>query len=185
MDRRRDALAGAAEFVLEVERLAHATHGLRATVGLLSAHPGAGNVVPGAATLSLDVRHKLDATREAAVAALFDRVAAIARRRSLAFRLDRLQHSPAVPADPALSALLESAVRASGVEPRRLASGAGHDAAIMASVAPMAMLFVRSPGGISHHPDERVLPADVALALDVLHRAVLTLADAENPGAPP
>ena len=63
--------------------------------------------------------------------------------------------TPAVPADPLLSDLLCQAVVQAGHVPHRLASGAGHDAAVMAAVAPMAMLFLRSPGGVSHHPDER------------------------------
>ncbi len=64
--------------------------------------------------------------------------------------------------------LLAKAVAATGHDPHRLASGAGHDAAVMAGMAPMAMLFVRSPGGVSHHPDERVMLDDVAVALEVL-----------------
>ena len=53
------------------------------------------------------------------------------------------------------------------MSPHRLVSGAGHDAGVMAAVAPMAMLFLRSPGGVSHHPDERVLAEDVAVGLAV------------------
>ena len=89
-------------------------------------------------------------------------------RRALAFRVDRDQHYSAVPTDPILSDLLASAVRDAGIEPRLLVSGAGHDAAVMAGIAPMTMLFLRSPGGVSHHPDEAVEKSDVRIALDVI-----------------
>jgi allantoate deiminase len=71
---------------------------------------------------------------------------------------------------------LAEAVRDAGYPPHRLVSGAGHDAAVMADVTRMAMLFVRSPGGVSHHPDERVLPGDVLTALGVIVRFLEDLA---------
>jgi allantoate deiminase len=69
-----------------------------------------------------------------------------------------------------LSDLLADCVRAAGTSPLRMVSGAGHDAAIVAALTPPAMLFLRSVGGISHHPDEAVNAEDVALALDVVVR---------------
>ncbi len=170
MDRRRDPLPAAAELVLEAERLARSVDGLRGTVGSIAAEPGASNVIPGRVSLSLDVRHADDAARERAVADLLGFAGAVAARRGLDFRVDHEEHHRAVPADDRLSDLLASAVREAGIEPRRLVSGAGHDAAVMASLAPMAMLFVRSPGGISHHPAESVRRDDVEVALDILIR---------------
>jgi allantoate deiminase len=168
MEHRRDALTAAAELVLEVEQCARGSDGLRATVGMLSVTPGASNVVPGSARLSLDVRHARDEVRERALAGLLGRAEALAARRGVGFHVDHAEHHPAVPADERLSGLLAECVRSAGHAPVRLVSGAGHDAAVMASIAPMAMLFVRSPGGVSHHPDEAVLPQDVAAALEVL-----------------
>ena len=176
MDLRRDALPAAAELVLAVEGLARSVDGLRATVGSIAASPGAVNVVPGSVALSLDVRHAEDGVRSRSVDELLDAARGIASRRGLKFRVDRAQHHRAIPADPALADLLASAVRAARVEPRRLVSGAGHDAAVMAGLAPMAMLFLRSPGGISHHPDERVFKPDVRIALDVIVRWLFALA---------
>jgi allantoate deiminase len=69
--------------------------------------------------------------------------------------------------DEQLTEMLGCAVRASGFADHRMHSGAGHDAMVMAERMPAAMLFLRSPGGISHHPDEAVLEADVAAALAV------------------
>ncbi len=81
---------------------------------------------------------------------------------------------PASPCDPALTKLLEQAVAAQGIAPRRLVSGAGHDAMVMAALCPTAMLFVRCDGGISHNPAERASAADagvaVAAMLDFIER---------------
>ena len=156
MDGRQDALAAAAELVLAVERLAQKTAGLRATVGALAVEPGASNVVPSRVRFSIDVRHARDEARTSALGELLGRAKAISERRRVELLLTQEQHHPAVPTDPFLSGLLADAIAATGHAPHRLVSGAGHDAGVMAAVAPMAMLFVRSPGGVSHHPDERV-----------------------------
>ncbi len=177
MEGRRDALAAAAELVLEVERLAKSLSGLRATVGTMAVSPGAINVVPGAVQLSIDIRHARDADRAAAVAALKRVGGELALRRGVDFQIAREEDHPAVVADPFLTGLLAEAVTKAGHVAHRMTSGAGHDAAVMASVAPMAMLFLRSPGGISHHPDERVLVDDVAAAIEVLVRLLELLAD--------
>jgi allantoate deiminase len=165
MELRRDALCAAAEIVLAAEAAARATPGLVATVGQIAALPGAGNVIPGAAALSLDIRHPEDATRLAAVAALHARAEAIAAARSVDLTWDELQSSAAVPMAPALRERLARAIAAAGHTPCELASGAGHDAAILARVADAAMLFVRCAGGISHNPAESVALPDVAAAI--------------------
>jgi allantoate deiminase len=144
-------------------------------VGQLVVEPGAANVVPGRASCSLDVRHADDRTREQAVAALRAHAQAIARERGMRLDWDDVQATAAVPCDPGLTARLEGAVASvTGAPPPRLVSGAGHDAMVLARVAPAAMLFVRSPGGVSHHPDEAVEEADVAVALDVLEAVCTT-----------
>jgi allantoate deiminase len=163
MGARRDALAGAAEWVLEVERA-----GPVATVGQLDVDPGTRNVIPGAATMTLDVRDPSDDVRRAAIAGLRTRAQAIAARRGLDLRWEDRADVPAVPMDERLTALL-------GGDLPKIVSGAGHDAGMMASIAPAAMLFVRCRGGISHHPDESVEEADVAAALDALERFLRAL----------
>jgi hydantoinase/carbamoylase family amidase len=166
MHLRRDAAAAAAEFVLAVERIGLDEPGLVATVGVLNVPHGATNVIPGRAELWLDVRHQDDAVRERAVARLTDTADAIARRRDVAVQRLHAAQQPATPCTPALVDRLADAVRATGIEPRRLPSGAGHDAVTMSRVTDVAMLFVRCAGGISHHPDESVSAADVALAIE-------------------
>jgi allantoate deiminase len=166
MTARRDALAGAAEWIGVVEREARATPALVATVGRIEAHPGAGNVIAGSCVTSLDVRHPDDSTRIAAVSRLADEARRIASSRRLTLAWVSRLDQPACPMDRSLVAALERAVRGAGVAVHHMSSGAGHDAMIVAERMPAAMLFLRSPGGISHHPDESVLEADVAVAIE-------------------
>ena len=176
MHLRRDALAAAAEWITAVEALALKTDGLVATVGRVSVEPNAGNVVPGVAQVSLDLRHCHDATRVAAVEELVARAGAIAERRRLSLeRTDRLDQ-PAVPMDERLTAILTGAMEAAGYPAKTIPSGAGHDAMVMAARVPTAMLFLRSPGGISHHPVEAVLEEDVEAAVHIGREFLLRLA---------
>jgi allantoate deiminase len=162
---RHDALCAAAEWILAVEAA-----GVVATVGEIRVEPGAPNVIPGRARLSLDVRHADDAARAAAVAALRSRAEELAAARSVAVEWEPVQETAAVACDPVLTEALAAAVAEAGHRVVRLESGAGHDAAMMAAVAPVAMLFVRCADGVSHHPDESVAARDVAAAIDVLDR---------------
>jgi len=167
MQLRRDALAAAAEWITAVESLALNSSDLVATVGKIEVTPNAGNVVPGAATVSLDLRHASDTVRNTAVDALLERANTIAGQRGLALNCKRQMDQPAVPMDERLTAFLAEAIEASGFAAKRMPSGAGHDAMVMAARVPTAMLFLRSPGGISHHPDEAVREEDVEAALAV------------------
>jgi allantoate deiminase len=173
---RRDALAAAAEVILAAEALARATPGLVATVGQLEALPGASNVIPGRASLSLDVRHQEDAALREGVRALREAAGHIAAARGLELRWEVVQEHAAVPMDQRLTELLERAVARCGHPLRRLPSGAGHDAVELSRITPTAMLFVRCAGGVSHNPAEAVTQEDVAAALDVLAGFVEELA---------
>lgn len=168
MGLRRDALAGAAEFVLAAERLARASAPLVATVGRMTVEPGAANVIPGRAVFPLDVRHPRDARRRAALQSLRAAGGEIARRRGLGFDFDVIQDNPAVSCSARLSAILERSVLARQGASVSLASGAGHDGVVLSSLAPVAMLFVRCRGGLSHHRDEHVDPRDLGTALRVV-----------------
>jgi allantoate deiminase len=164
---RHDALAAAAEWIAKVETLALATDGLVATVGKVVVEPNAGNVVPGAVKVSLDVRHAIDSTRKEAIEKLIESADAIAARRSLTVKRTRQMDQPAVPMDERLTSFLADAIEAVGLPVKMMSSGAGHDAMVMAARVPTAMLFLRSPGGISHHPAEAVLEGDVEASLGV------------------
>ena len=176
MHLRRDALAAAAEWIAAVEALARRIGGLVATVGKITIEPNAGNVVPGVARVSLDVRHAHDATRRSAVEELLAKADTIANRRGISLeRTDQLDQ-PAVPMDERLTAFLSDALQSAGFPIKTMPSGAGHDAMVMAARVPTAMLFLRSPGGISHHPDEAVLQEDVEASLLVGREFLLRLA---------
>lgn len=175
MNLRRDSLPAAAECVLAAEKLARETPGLLATVGIIEARPGASNVIPGQVHFTLDVRHPDDPVRLDAVATLERRAREIASKRSLALEWRIARDHPAVLCDSALVSRLADAVAATGVSVQCLPSGAGHDAVVMSAVVPVAMLFVRCAGGISHHPSESVSVEDVAVAIDVLDRFIDSL----------
>jgi allantoate deiminase len=127
--------------------------------------PGAGNVIPGRAEASLDVRHRADSVRHSAVQTILAAGESITSQRNLTMRAELLLDQPAVPCDAHLTQGLRRSVAAAGYPEHTMTSGAGHDAMIVAPHMPAAMLFVRSPGGVSHHPDENVLPEDIAAAL--------------------
>ncbi|MFC0153407.1 allantoate amidohydrolase [Xanthomonas dyei] len=175
---RRDALSAAAEALLAIERIAReGSNDLVATVGKLQLAPGATNVVPGRVDCTLDVRAGDDATRDAAVRAISQALARIGAARGIAIAITPLQTLAASPCAATLMTRLDHAVAAQGIAPRRLVSGAGHDAMTMAALCPTAMLFVRCAGGISHHPDEHVDPADAEVALAVMRHFIEHLGD--------
>ena len=165
MHLRHDAMAAAAEWIVAVEDYANTHSGLVATVGKVEAAPGAGNVIAGKVTASLDVRHANDTAREASVIAILHLAETAAKKRGVHITSSKQLEQPAVPLDPHLTTLLSKAAAKAGFSARAMTSGAGHDAMILAPVVPSAMLFLRSPGGLSHHPDETVLPQDVEAAL--------------------
>jgi len=166
MNLRHDALAAAAAWIGAVERRALSTPGLVATVGTIQAKPGATNVIAGETRLSLDVRHRHDETRNAAVDYLIQLAEDVATRRGLRVQCNVLMDQRAVPMDPFLVSQVEQAVSKAGCQPYRMVSGAGHDAMILAEKVSAAMIFLRTPGGISHDPAESVEAGDVAKAIE-------------------
>ena len=163
---RHDALAAAAEWIVLVESRARMQKDLVATVGRVEASPGASNIIAGEVAASLDVRHRDDRVRKGVLHELLDHARASATRRGVALTTHTELDQSAVAMDPALVNLLtRAAFDATAVLPQQMISGAGHDAMILARRLPSAMLFLRSPGGLSHHPDESVLQGDVAAAL--------------------
>lgn len=176
MTLRRDPLAAAARFMVAAEDTARATPGLVATVGMIEARPGAGNVIPGEVSLSLDIRHEFDAVRAEALAALLDTAGREAAARGVTLAVTPRMEESATPMDAGLRAGLHEAAAGLGLAAPELVSGAGHDAQILAARMPAAMLFVRSPNALSHHPDEMVDPEDVDAALAVVVRLIETLA---------
>jgi allantoate deiminase len=166
MHLRRDAVAGAAEWITAVEREAQRVPGLVATVGAVDAKPGVTNVIAGEARVSLDLRHRSDDIRAAAVETMVRVADQIAARRRLSVRHETMASQPAVAMDSQLAGEIEEAIRRAGCEPHRMVSGAGHDAMILAEKVPAAMIFLRTPGGNSHSPEETVRVEDVEKAIE-------------------
>ena len=168
MNLRSDALCAAAEFITEVEAYSKKIRGLVATVGTIKALPGASNVISGETSLTLDVRHPDDRVRKSASAKLRNMAGEIARRRGLKVQTDCVHEAISVSCDRKASALLERLSRIHQGRSILLPSGAGHDAAAIAAITSVAMLFVRCKGGISHHPDEFASEKDILVALKIL-----------------
>jgi acetylornithine deacetylase/succinyl-diaminopimelate desuccinylase-like protein len=166
MPPRRDAAAGAAEIVLQVEAICRSIPGVVGTVGQLQVPNGAVNVIPGQCNLSIDVRSADDALRAQALAHIEAAIAEVAQRRNLGATSRVVLDTRATTCAPRLREQLAASVaRVTGAPAVALPSGAGHDAIMMSRLTEVAMLFVRcGNGGISHHPDEILAAADGSLA---------------------
>ena len=182
MAQRRDALAAAAEMVLAVELGARAARGGVGTVGVLKVKDGTGNVIPGEVEFTVDVRAPDDVLRHAVEQRVVNDLQAIAKRRGVQCERTKIHEVRAAPCAEWLQELIASSIQAVGVEPMRLASGAGHDAMVLAEVTDVGMMFVRcGAGGVSHNPAETVTAEDAKLAVD----ALLDFLRRFRPGAPP
>jgi allantoate deiminase len=168
MHLRQDALCAAAEMILQIERVARDTDQLVATVGRIEALPGATNVIPSGARFTLDIRSPSDQVRGEAVGKLQEAFESIAAQRKVRVDMRRTYDEPAATCHPALIEQFEAATARAGLRPLRLPSGAGHDGLAMVALCPIAMLFVRCKGGISHNPAESITTADADVAVRVL-----------------
>jgi allantoate deiminase len=180
MNLRHDALTASAEWILAVENLAQRISGMVATVGFVEAKPGATNVIAGEARATLDIRHASDRARTDALDELIRQAESIAARRDVAVKWRMLLAQHAVAMDPFLTEQIEHAIQKAGCEAHRMASGAGHDAMILAEKIPAAMIFLRTPGGISHDPSESVHVDDVAKALECGQHLLTQLAASQE-----
>jgi hydantoinase/carbamoylase family amidase len=175
---RRDALAGAAEAMIELERIARASPSATtvATVGVVRVLPGAINVVPGEVELDVDVRDSDPAARAQVVDAWLAAARAVAARRGLGLEITPIVEDAPVACDARVIEAAEAAVRELGLPYRRMISGAYHDAMVLGARVPIGMIFVPSAGGISHHPDEHTEPADLEHGVRVLAGTLARLA---------
>jgi allantoate deiminase/N-carbamoyl-L-amino-acid hydrolase len=175
MAMRKDAAAAAAEIILYVEQRCaqdqaeFADAALVGTVGQLQVPNGSTNVIPGACTLSLDIRAANNAARDAAVTDILAHIEKVCQKRHITFEIEQTVAADCAPCAPRLMAQLAAAVERHGIPAFQLASGAGHDAMLMASVTDVAMLFTRcGNGGISHNPLETMTDDDADLSARIL-----------------
>jgi allantoate deiminase len=170
---RRDALAGAAECIVEIEEFCRTDpDGLVGTVGYIHAMPGATNVIPGQVSFTIDIRAAADARRKLAVTDIVRLIENIAKRRKLMLQVDVTHENRTVPCAPWLKRQVAEAVASEGYRVFELPSGAGHDGMAMIDIADVAMVFVRCRGGISHNPAEHVEEADADAGARVLLRLI-------------
>ena len=173
---RQDALAAAAQMVLAVEEIGRAGGtDLVATVGRLEPLPGAPNVIPGEVRFTVDVRSPSDKVRARAVKEILSALKAAAKARRVSLAHEIYYDAPAALMDARVVDAVSAAITATGHEPLRLSSGAGHDAMAIAPHWPAAMMFVRCKDGISHNPAEAITLADADAAVRALIEAIRRL----------
>jgi allantoate deiminase len=177
MDRRRDAFLGAAAMSLATADAAiRMGHPAVATVGTIMVEPSQLNVVPGLARFTVDTRHAEPARRTELITQIGDAVKRIASERGLSVEIRTMRDRPPVALSPRVADVLRRAADAAGIEPREMASGAGHDAQVLVAAANTGMLFVPSISGRSHCPEEATAAEDVVLGTRVLATALRDLA---------
>jgi N-carbamoyl-L-amino-acid hydrolase len=175
---RRDAGLVAAQIAVEVRRLVDAAGGAQVgTVGRITLHPGLVNVVAGSAELTVDLRNTDDDVLTRAEAELLEFAGEAALAEGVELTTRSLARFEPVSFDPVVVDLVEAIATEQGHTTKRMPSGAGHDAQMLARVCPAGMIFVPSVKGISHNPAEHTDPADLAAGADVLLHTVLCLTE--------
>jgi N-carbamoyl-L-amino-acid hydrolase len=174
MDQRQDALLAAARFTVAVNDTVRAEPGRHvATVGRMVASPNTRNVIPGRVELTVDLRDLDAAKLDRLEARLRQRATEVAEATGTRFSVKTAVNSAPAMADSRLMEWIDQSASTLGLSGQRMPSGAGHDAQEMAHLAPMAMIFVPSVGGISHSPREFTKGEDIANGVDVLLNAVV------------
>ncbi len=181
MERRRDALLGAARLIDAVNRIGMDTMpDARATCGVIEASPQSRNTIPGKVFLTVEFRHPDEAALTRMDAAFRAQAAEIAAAIRLELELKEIWHFPATPFDAGCVEAVRRATAARGYAHRDIVSGAGHDALYMARVAPTAMIFVPCADGLSHNEIESATAADLAAGCQVLLDAMVQRANVEG-----
>ena len=175
MATRLDALVGASEMILAIEKLAK-IYNVLATVGQISNGPNAINVIPGKTEFTVDIRSDSDELRDICLENMLVRISHIASSRQLNANVSLTHEASAVMCSKVISEQLCQATVNNQISPvneaYELLSGAGHDTMAMAEICDAGMLFVRCDKGISHHPDESIIVDDVKSVLSVLYEFV-------------
>lgn len=167
MGMRQDAGVAAARLIAHLDQMARDMPGAVATVGTLELVPGAINVIPARATLTVDMRNPDDTrlqAQEAALADFLDRL----RAEGFAVQSHSIARFAPVAFDGTILTAIQTAAEERQLSWRRMTSGAGHDAQMMARIAPAAMIFVPSQGGVSHNPAELTAQPDLIAGANVL-----------------
>ena len=174
---RRNAALAAAKIIVFLDQLTRDIGGTVANTGRIVTEPGNVNVVPGRVIMTVDLRNPDDAKLAEVERRFAKFMHELEQETTIAIARRDLARFPAQPFDPAMIAAVEEAAAALGYPTRRMHSGAGHDAQMMATVVPTAMIFVPSVKGISHNPAEFTRDEDCIAGADVLLAVALKLAN--------
>jgi N-carbamoyl-L-amino-acid hydrolase len=177
MSMRRDAGHAAARVITFLRDQANGSNtSTLATVGCMSFEPNAINVIPSRATFTVDLRNPDEQRLQADEAALVSYLRELAAAEDVTISVERLVRTEPVIFDRTIVDLIEDAAHKRGLASKRMTSGAGHDAQMIARIAPSAMIFVPSIGGISHNPREHTPDADLITGATILLDVVTRLA---------
>ena len=174
MNRRKDALLGAARVINKVNRVGreHAPNAC-STVGMIDSYPNSRNVIPGRAFLSIDLRHPDNEVLSTMSRMVEEEVAQISKAGSLEFSLEEIFYFAPVPFDSTCVDAVRSGVKKLGYDAREMITGAGHDACFIAKVAPTSMVFIPCIGGISHNEEEDIKPEWAYAGANVMLHAIV------------
>jgi len=178
MPGRKDALAAASELILALEAAARSSGAIDtvATVGICEVFPGAVNSIPSRVRLTTDVRDTDRARRDGVLAALEAASKEVSARRGVKVTTEIVNADPPTICDTAILAALEASAIAAGKSYKKMVARAYHDSSFVSCIAPTAMLFIPSRGGVSHRPDEYSSPQWIANGVNVLARTLAILA---------
>ncbi|MFK7855050.1 MAG: allantoate amidohydrolase [Granulosicoccus sp.] len=180
MSSRQDALVAASQCVLAVRETCSGKEDLVGTVGAMDVSPGAGNVIPGSVNFSVDIRAADDPVRIEAVDSVLEQIQQIASAQKVEIEILRTHDAESVHCDAHLIAQVSAAIEGQGHPLVVLSSGAGHDAAAMAHITPVCMIFVRCKGGVSHNPAESVTTEDAGCGAQLMLDSLVRIASEHN-----
>ena len=176
LEMRRDSGLVAAKIVAEVREICASIGGFqRGTCGSIQFHPGAINVIPSRATMTVDLRNTDEEALRSAEQQLSDYACRVASEEGVDLQARPLVQFPPVKFDPGIVEMITGAAQALGHSARRMTSGAGHDAQMMARICPAAMIFVPSRDGVSHNPAEHTGRDELEAGANVLLHTILEL----------
>ena len=179
MQNRCDALTGTAEVLMKIEEMAKQYDPIVATVGKLVVKPGASNVIPETVLGTLDIRGTNQTGKTAFIQNLFAMINDICKSRKLTCQFENIMDVSPVACSDLFINIIEETLLENGVSPKRMISGAGHDAMALASLTNIGMIFVRCEKGLSHCPEEYVSDEDIRVSTKVLLDAVKQIANTQ------
>ncbi len=175
MDMRQDALVGTAQVIHMFDQLCKREEDLVGVVGKIANYPNGVNVIPQQTDITIELRSPNDDSRIKARQEMLESINSLMAQYNLAYRHEQTYEQSAVTCADSLSSVLSEAVSRSGITPKHLYSGAGHDGLAVSKLTDIAMLFLRCTDGISHHPDEAILQQDLVTAVEVLNHFCLLM----------